>query len=366
MKGTYAYVKTAVYFFVYLLLIQIFLPYLTPGQFIYDQRLNYDLVKNRPTNMEAVLEQVKLTIDREELREYAVLLGDSVAYSNPGQASESIASRLNEMWAAEGAGYPVFNLAMPAMQTGDVYTMLLAMHRHGISSDRLILDVTYAGFIERDPEPPAVYWLAEQLKYLDSAAYEKIEPILPDYARISPVKITDFSAINRRFGTLLFENVNFLKYKDLWQSYFIRHYRQLRNQPEAPPTPTQPWFTKGFLPELLQQPEYQRDFNDAPFVMADSNPQCYFLDKILELQQGKSTIIFLSGVNPALMEENINKPGYQENLAKIDEYFEDKDVIYLNTYYLIDDEMFSDHMHLTSDGYCFLARILLAQMEQWP
>ena len=357
--------KTAAYFLVYLILIQIFLPYLAPGQLIYDQRLDYDLVKDRPTNMEAVLEQVKLTIERENLREYAVILGDSLAYSNPGPASESISALMNEKWRSEGVGYPVFNLAMPAMQAGDFYVMLLDMEKHGISSDRLILNVTYAGFIGRDPEPPAVYWLTEQLKELDGAAYEKIEPALPDYAKVAPVKITDWGAVKRRLGTLLYEHVNLFKYKDLWQSYLSLRYGQWRNQAAAAPAPTEPWFTKDFLPELLQRPEYQRDFSAAPFIMDDSNPQCYFLNRIMELQRGKDTIIFLSGINPVLMEKNLSAPGYRENLARIDAFFEDKGVIYFNAYNMIDDKLYSDHIHLTKDGYAFLTGILLEQTAQW-
>ena len=357
--------KTAAYFCVYLLFLQIALPYLAPAQLLYDQRLNYDLVKDRPTNIEAVLEQVKLTIDRENLREYVVILGDSVAYSNPGPAVESLASRLNESWRLEGAGYPVFNLAMPAMQTGDFYTLLLAMQRHGISSDRLILNVTYAGFIKRDPEPPAVYWLTAQLKDLDDAAYAQIEPTLPDYARLAPVKLTDWGTVKRRGATLLYEKVNLLKYKDLWQSYLTLSYSRLRRQPTPAPAETQPWFTKDFLPELLRQPEYQRDYDPTPFVMDESNPQCYFLDKIMALQEGKHTLVFLSGINDQLMAEELNQPGYQANLARIDAFFAERDVVYLDTYYLMDNELFSDHIHLTKAGYAQLSGILLEQITQW-
>ena len=348
-----------------MLLIQIFLPSLAPGWVIYDQRLDYDLVKDRPTNMEAVLDQVKLTIDEEQLQEYVIILGDSVAYSNPGPADQSISSRLNEIRKQEGAGYPVFNLAMPAMQLGDVYTMLLKMQRHGISSDRLILNITYAGFIERDPEPPAIYWLTEQLKYLDGASYEKIEPILPDYAKIADTRINNFASLERRVGTFVYENISILKYKDIFQNYFTFLSDRLRNQQEMPPVQVQPWHTKDFLPDLLQQPEYQRDYDVTPFVMDHSNPQCYFLDKILEMQEGKNTIVFLSGINDRLMEENISAPGYQENLARIDEYMKDRDISYINLYFQIDNGLFSDHIHLTSDGYSLLSGMLLEEMEKW-
>ncbi|MCL2766968.1 MAG: hypothetical protein FWD21_04720 [Peptococcaceae bacterium] len=357
--------KAAAFFLVYLLLIQFYLPYLAPSWVIYEHRLDYDLVKDRPTNMEAVLEQVRLIIKREQFTEYVIILGDSVAYSNPGPANESITSRLNEIWLQEGVGYPVFNLAMPAMQLGDVYTMLLKMQRHGISSDRLIINITYAGFIERDPEPPAVYWLVEQLKYLDNAAYEKIEPILPDYAKIDDISITDLDSVKKRLNTLLYENFCILKYKDIFQRLYTKKTGRGKKPYDTSPPPVQPWHTKAFLPELLQQPEYQRDFNVTPFVMDDSNPQYYFLEKIMEIQQGKNTLVFLSGINDRLMEKNISKPGYQENLSRIDEYFIGKDAIYINMYYLIDNEFFSDHIHLTADGYNLLSGILLEEIKKW-
>ena len=117
--------------------------------------MNYDMVKNRTTNIDAVLEQVKLIIEKEHLKDYIVILGDSVAYSSPGSSNSSLAYYLNEMAKKEGKHFLVLNLAMPAMQTGDIYTMLLKMKQHGISNDHVIINVTYAGFVKRAPSPPS-------------------------------------------------------------------------------------------------------------------------------------------------------------------------------------------------------------------
>jgi hypothetical protein len=160
--------------------------------------------------------------------------------------------------------------------------------------------------------------------------------------------------------------VNIFKYKDTWQSYLESKVAQIKGIPPPPaPPPTQPWYTKDFLPTLLQQPEYLRDYDDTPFVLDDSNPQVFFLNKIIEMQKGKDTIVFLSAVNDRLLPEQVDNPGYQENLAGIDRFFTDKNLIYLNTYPLIDNQLFSDHIHLTGDGYYFLSRMLLKEMDEW-
>jgi len=350
---------------IYLGLIQLSLPILAPAQVIYNQRLNYNLVKDRTTNMEAVLEQVKLIIDRENLQEYAVILGDSVAYSNPGPAAHSIASVLNHIYQREERGFPVFNLAMPAMQMGDVYTMLLAMEQYGISSDRLLFNVNYSGFIRRDQEHPAVYWLSWLLKRLDPETYQSIESILPPFARVEKIRITQFSTIKNLINTFIYSEINLFKYKDAYQYYLKSRITEIRGIQQEPPQPVQPWHTKDFLLSLMQQPEYLRDYDDTPFVMDESNPEIFFLNRIMELQQDKHTIVFFTAVNDQLLPEQVSQPGYQENLARIHGFFAEKDLIYLDTQGRIDNNLYSDHIHLTSEGYYQLSMLLLEEMSWW-
>jgi phospholipase/lecithinase/hemolysin len=96
--------------------------------------------------------------------------------------------------------------------------------------------------------------------------------------------------------------------------------------------------------------------------MTKSNPQVYFLNKILEHQYGKNTLVFLAGTNEILMTEEVNKKGYQENLQRINDYFKDKPVEYINFQGKIDENYFSDHVHLTAEGHRWLAEILYSKV----
>jgi len=118
------------------------------------------------------------------------------------------------------------------------------------------------------------------------------------------------------------------------------------------------WSEKEGLRELLNQEEYQKGFSPESFDMTQTNPQVYFLDKILQHQQGKNTLVFLAATNEVLMAEEVNQDGYRQNLQKIDDYFRKKDVIYLNLQGEIEEFSFSDHVHLTAQGYKKLAQRL--------
>lgn len=361
------FLKPIIYFIIYLLAIQLFMPYFIPTDVIYNNRMNYDFVKNRTTNIETVLEQVKITIEKEHLNDYLIILGDSVAYSNPGPADQSITYYLNDLYEKEGEIVRVFNLALPAMQTGDIYTMLLKMKQYGISSDHIIINVIYAGFVRRTPDPPAVYWLQQQLKSSDMEAYNKVAGNLAANAGTDNGETTAgiLERVKSNGSLFLYENINMFKYKDLWQIYFSEKSRQIRNVLSAETQPILPWYTKDFLPALLKQPEYQRDYSDEAFEMDEDNPQIYFLDKIIELQSGKNTLIFLTAINDGLLGDDIGKAGYQANLKRIDDYFKGKPVDYLNLYGSIDNGLFSDHVHLTSEGYYYLSALLFAKINTW-
>ncbi len=357
--------KTIIYFVIYFLVIQLFLPFLMPVNIIYDDRMNYNFIKNRPTNIEAMLEQVKLIIDKENLKEYVVILGDSVAYSNPGPSNQSISYYLNEMAQKEGAGFKVFNLAMPAMQTGDIYTMLLKMKQYGISTDHVIINVVYAGFVNRDPDPPAVYWLQQQLKDIDLNAYRQVESNLLANSQNKEKNTNIISNLKKSINLFLYEKISIFKYKDLLQLYFSEKIDQIRGKVASETEPVQPWYTKDFLPELLKQPEYQRDSSDKEFKMDETNPQIYFLNKIIAMQKDTKTLIFLAPINNELLYYNFNKPGYQKNLKRIDAFFKDKPVDYINFNGVIDDKLFSDHIHLTPEGYHYLSILLFEKISTW-
>ena len=64
--------KVSICIIIYTILIQIFLSYLVSDRVVYQYRMNYDLVKDRVTNIEAVLEKIKHQIDSQQLKEYYV------------------------------------------------------------------------------------------------------------------------------------------------------------------------------------------------------------------------------------------------------------------------------------------------------
>ncbi|MTI46712.1 hypothetical protein [Sporosalibacterium faouarense] len=352
--------KVLIYFFIYAVLLQFGLKYLIPGDIIYSYRLKYDLVKDRPTNIEAVLENIKDTIKREKLDNYVIILGDSVGYSNPGPSDASLAYYFDKRAVEEDKKFRTFNLSMPAMQTGDIYTVLLKLKEYEISTDHVIINLIYSGFVERDPTPPIVYWLQDQLKELDKEAFMVARPY---YNYDKKWYDIDFKNLKNEVVEFGYENISIFKYKDYVQLYLKNIYAKLRSKDVV--TTVQPWTEKSFLVDLLQEPMYQKQFSDKPFVMDDSNPNIYFLDKIIEKQKGKDTLIFMAGINEELLKNNVESQDFQENLKRVNRYFEKKEVNYIDYNGKIDTTWFSDHVHLTPNGYKHLADSLWKRISNW-
>ncbi|HHV72373.1 MAG TPA: hypothetical protein GXX38_07185 [Clostridia bacterium] len=348
--------RTFKYVILYLLIIQLVLPLLVPLEAVYNFRMDYEIVKDRIEDIDPVLEQISKTIKEKKQEDYLIILGDSVAYSGPGGPEQSISFYLSQLAEKEGKELPVYNLALPAMQAGDLYTMLLKLQEYGISTDKLIINLIYSGFVARKPDPPCVFWLAGELKRLDPTAYETVRKNLAANNRVD----TGWKAFSRQLSAFIFRKVNIFKYKD----YLARKILAPIEQPKGEdPTLGRPWFEKEFLPDLLQQPEYQKAFSDQAFIMDETNPQIYFLQKIISRQQDKKTLIFLASVNRELMQDNVEKAGYKKNLELIDQFFAEKPVAYLNLHDAIPNELFSDHLHLIPEGYQYLAEILWGQAK---
>ncbi|WP_129598214.1 hypothetical protein [Anaerophilus nitritogenes] len=352
--------KVCIYMIVYILLLQFGIPHIIPAQAVYEDRLIYDAVKNRPTNIEGVFEQVKKIIDQEHISDYVVILGDSVGFSSPGPADSSIAHYLNEKAKKSGKNFRVFNLSMPSMQTGDIYTVLKKMDQYGISRDHVIINVIYAGFVGRYPDPPAVFWLKDQLKEVDPKTYEHIKPQL-----VANEKQEKFiQKTLKPMKNNMYEKISIFKYKDYIQAYFQGKIKEIRGT-IASNEDVNPWTEKEFLKDLLKEPMYQREFSDTPFVMDESNPQIYFLNKIIDFQRNKDTFIFLAAMNDELLEENVSKPGFQENMKRIDDYLKKQPIEYKNFNHTIDYNLFSDHIHLTPRGYKILSDRLWDEIQKW-
>lgn len=245
--------KVLSYLIVYLLILQFGLPYLVPTDIIYDSRMNYDLVKDRITDIEPVFERVKAIIDREKLKDYVVIIGDSVGYSRPGPAHASLAYYLNQRAKREGKHFRVFNLSIPGAQTGDYYAILLKMKDYGISSDHVVINLYYSGFLKREPGPPAVFWLQRELQDMDPDVYQHVKPHL--LANISEQEKHRgiSSQIIRNVNDKLYENVSMLKYKDYLQVYFKDIIYKLSGKAKPQET-VLTWRQKPFLKQLFSFP----------------------------------------------------------------------------------------------------------------
>jgi hypothetical protein len=339
----------------YLLLIQLMLPSVVPLDLIFKDRMDYNLVKDNLESIDVILERISQQIQAENLQDYIIILGDSIAFSGPGNASQSLGPRIEELAAQADPEHPVriYNLSMPAMQTGDIYTMLLKLDRHHISTQNLIVNVDYKGFVKRQPGPAIVFWLQDDLKFLDPASYEHMLQNWPGPSRAP-------TAVQARVHQLLWDHVQMFRYSGFIKKGFINGGRAMLGAPPADDAlgDARPWFEKEGLVQVLQQPEYQQEFSDQPFDMSPANPEIYFWQKIIAHQQDKQTLIFLAAANQQLMADKVRNPGYIANLQQIDRYFQAQPVHYINVYGKINADLFSDHLHLTADGYNRLARLL--------
>lgn len=353
--------RTFKYVLLYLLIIQFALYYIIPLNMVYGYRMDYDLVKDNIHNIDTILEQIAKEIKQKDLEEYLIILGDSVAFSGPGDSRQSIGYYLEGIIREKSGKRPmgVFNLSMPAMQVGDIYTMLLKLDKYGISTDNLVFNVTYAGFVKRNPDPPCVFWLQDDLARLDQESFTFAKDNLNanDYSKDTLNFMTIFSDF---LQDNIYPKLSLFQYKD-----FIKN--SIKNDKSSDALgDARVWSDKEGLRELLLQEEYQKGFSPEPFDMSSNNPQVYFLDKIIKYQEGKNTLVFLAATNEVLMKEEVNKEGYQENLQKVHTYFKNKDIEYLNLQGELDESLFSDHIHLTPQGYRELAEKLYeAASSDW-
>lgn len=342
--------KALKYLLVYLLIIELSLALFIPAQVAIGYRMDYPMVKDNLDNIDIILGKISQEVKNDP--NYIIILGDSVAFSGPGPSSQSLACDMQNLARGNGGNVPrIYNLSLPAMQCGDIYTMLLKLDKYHISTEHIILNVVYAGFVARNPDPPAVFWLKRDLQALDPASFQKVLPNLQ--ANNYNEKIS-WSAQTHRF---LVEHIALFRYKDVLRQQ-IKDLAGRGGPTQDSLGDNRPWYQKEGLSKLLQQPEYQQGFATQPFDMSPVNPQIYFLDKIMEHQRGTDTLVFLAGVNAALMHDKVSDPAYQDNLAQIDKYFQGKPVQYINFQGKIDPRLFTDHVHLTGEGYRHLARIL--------
>ncbi|MCL6457928.1 MAG: hypothetical protein K6T85_07975, partial [Gorillibacterium sp.] len=77
--------KSIKYFFVYMIIIQIVLPWCIPYRYVFHNRIEYKISKdnlhnNYIDNLDVTLNSIKREITNKHLKDYIIILGDSVMY----------------------------------------------------------------------------------------------------------------------------------------------------------------------------------------------------------------------------------------------------------------------------------------------
>lgn len=338
----------------YLLILQFVLGLVVPTSWTYYYRVPYEAFKEGPHTLDLALDHIEREIRREGLTDYVILLGDSVMYSGPGGPEQSIGYYMEQLAQAEGRPLRVFNLAQPAMQVGDQYIILDKLRRRGIATDRLVINLVYAGFVNRADGTPIVYWLGDDLQQVDPEAWDRYRTSLVE----SPQATLSRTPVER-LNTVLRKNIPLLSYQPILKG---RLFQVVRSSAEV--YDTRPWTEKPGLPDLMKEYMYQRGFNPEPFDMSAANPQIDFLERILAQTADHPPLIFLSPTNQVLMEANTTHPGYQANLRAVDAWFAEQPAVYRNWESALPDGLFTDQVHLTPEGYKVLAGMILQTLEE--
>ncbi|MFZ5813970.1 MAG: hypothetical protein ACOY93_01530 [Bacillota bacterium] len=351
-EGGAAISPTVKYLLAYLLALQVGLGFAIPQRWLYHHRIPFELFREDPRLLDRVLDRIQWQIRRERLKDYVIILGDSVSYSGPGGPEQSIGAVMEEMSREAGRPLRVFNLALPSMQVGDLYVVLLKLKERSIATDRVVINLLYAGFVARAPAPPIAFWLADDLRRLDPEAWQHHRSHLAANRRVA----TDRSP-SALFDRYVVPRIPLLAYRPVLKQRLMGWTRpgELHD--------TRPWTEKPDLPQLLAGPAYHWVFDPTPFDMTGANPQIYFLERILRLTRDSRPLLFLTPTNQALVKERVSHPGYQQNLDRIDAWFRRQPVTYRNWESALDPGLFTDHLHLTPEGYRHLAAMLLRELE---
>lgn len=354
-----AYKKVILYFLVYMILIQMFLPKMVDSSIIYDHRIEYNLIKNRHENIRIALEQVDRVIRDEKLDDYVVLVGDSVMYSSPGSQEQSIGFYMEKIIQEDDKNIGVFNLSVPSNQIGDIYAILLIMDEYKISRNNVVINILYQGFVGRNPYPAPIFWFTDIIKEKDYEAYEHCFDL-----QVMNDKISTDGEIGIVDGlkNSIFAKVSLMKYKDIMKAGL---YKKIYGINSSISEDGKSWEEKDFLVGMLGEPTMYRIFSTKEFDMTEKNYQVYFLEKIMKLQEGKNTLFYMHPANKELLDKVNETSGYDENLELVNEYFHSREAEYFDMTGLIENSLYSDHLHLMPEGYRQLADEIVNITSGW-
>jgi hypothetical protein len=354
------YQKTIIFVLLYLVFLQLLIPTFINLAPIYNYRIEYDLIKNRPENIHIALQQIAKIVKDQKLQDYIVIVGDSAAYSSPGTPEQSIGYYLEKYYQEENNKTRVFNISLPSNQVGDIYTLLLMLDEYGISREHIIVNIIYTGFVVRNPYPSPVFWFYDELRKRDKVAYvDTLDMLVKNNKVKESVSYFDFETIKKD----IYRHIAILNYKDVIKAFIINRFGDVKNS--IIDEDGQTWHEKEFLVEMLKDPMQYRIFWDEDFDMSSDNFQVYFLNRIVELQNGKHTLFYLAPFNKELMDLVEATPNYDENIALIDDYFTSNGLQYLDLTHQIPYELYSDHIHLIPEGYQLVSKKLWHYTNIW-
>jgi hypothetical protein len=338
--------RTLVYVLLYLVILQVALNFLVPTDWIYHYRVEYDMAKSSiPTNLNLAMDRIAAEIRRNPSQDYIILLGDSVTYSGPGGPEQSIGFYLENWMREHGQPVRVYNLAQPAMLGADVYATLLLLKEHGIPLHRVVLNQLYSDFYKHPADVPLFSWMGDDLHRLDPQAWE-----LAHGPAAAP------ASWQSRLRQAMLSHVTLWRYRDVLR---FQLNRVLPVAASAEVKDTRPWTAKqAWLTKLMEDPMYQRFVDPRPLDLTTENPQVVLLRKMIREMDGARVLIWWSPLNQELMKPWVSKPEYQANAQRLDAFFASLPVDYVNLESAMPSDLFTDHVHLTPDGYRDLAAML--------
>jgi hypothetical protein len=344
--------KLIIFFALFFAISQLFFYFLFPRSYIYNNRLNYDVFKDNVYSIDATVKAIKSTIKKDKLKNYIIMVGDSVGYGTPCPPENTMSAYMNEIAKKENSDIRVFNIGVPSTMFGDFYTIIKLLNSYDISTHNLIINFSYWEINAKTP----TYWFRHYLKELDNESYTKMVELghIKELSTLQNIKSEIYHFANK--------NVDIIGYSSFITNKIKCDTNAILGQPT---TELKVWSEKSQrLTKTLNLPENRWYYSDKTFNLSESSPQIYFLNKITELQKGKNTLFFLNAMNDEILAGATEKEGFKNNLAAIGKCFSDRGLNFIDYNKKVDYKYFSDFVHLLPDGYKFMAQDLWHRIQK--
>ena len=343
--------RILIFLIIFFLSTQIIIPILVPENVIYNGRINYDVFKNNPYYMDVTVREIKKIIDREKPYEIYILMGDSVGYSTPGGPETAINTYMENLANKENRNIRVFNLSAPSMMIGDIYLTLQLLNQNNIPTDHVFINMSYWELQITQP----VFWLKSHMRlsrpdwysqWVDTKGWSKTTPV---------------NWIKETLNAFFTRNVSIFAYRE----FFTNNLKKKGNRQLGVVNTTilSPWFKKPELAISMKKPENAWYYTDKPFVFDNTNPQLFFMNEIMKMQQEKQTLFFMASLNKDMLGAELDKVGFKNNLTGMKAYMAANNIPYIDFNGSIAGDLFSDHVHLLPKGYEQVAKTLWETMK---